>query len=107
MIRIARAALAESANGMLISMEKLLKAIICSRSRELAPRMHNLVRLFEMCDIEKDEHIVETLIELSALNIEGRYPDALTPSVDRALADNYLAKFEEAFAWLKNQLPKA
>jgi HEPN domain-containing protein len=30
-----------------LSAEKLLKAIICARTGDLAPRMHNLIRLFE------------------------------------------------------------
>jgi HEPN domain-containing protein len=35
-----------------LSLEKLLKAHVCSYTGDLAPRIHNLVRLSEMADIK-------------------------------------------------------
>jgi hypothetical protein len=43
----------------------------------MAPRLHNLVRLYELAALPVDTAKIEILAEMNAFNIEGRYPESL------------------------------
>ena len=87
-----------------LALEKLLKAHVCRHTQDLAPRLHNLVRLAELAAIPLSPTHTDTLAEMNAFNIEGRYPDSLAfpPSQDEA--KDYLRRAEEVYQWLMNQL---
>jgi HEPN domain-containing protein len=87
-----------------LALEKLLKALVCRQTQDLAPRMHNLIRLAELAGISLDETQVDTLSEINAFNLEGRYPDALTPLPSLSEAKGYLREAEEVYRWLMSQL---
>jgi HEPN domain-containing protein len=86
-----------------LALEKILKAIVCKQSRDLAPRLHNLSRLAELAALALDIGKMEVLAEMNAFHIEGRYPESLTkpPTQDEAL--NYMARAEGVFQWLMSQ----
>lgn len=67
-------------------MEKALKALVCARTEDLAPRSHNLLRLAELAEVPLAASHVEILSEMNVYSLEGRYPDALAtpPSTDEA-----------------------
>lgn len=69
-----------------LALEKALKALVCARTEDLAPRSHNLLRLAELAEVQLSPEHVDTLAEMNVFSLEGRYPDALTvaPSVDEA-----------------------
>lgn len=83
-----------------LALEKALKAHVCRQTRDLAPRIHNLVRLAELAAINASQEQVNTLAEMNALNIEGRYPESLLPRPTPVEAQAYLARAEEVFQWL-------
>ena len=87
-----------------LALEKLLKAHVCQNTQNLAPRIHNLVRLAELTNLTLETEQINTLADMNAFNLEGRYPDTLMlpPSYEEAVA--YLNRAEEVFQWLKNQL---
>ena len=58
-----------------LALEKLLKALVCRRTQDLAPRIHGLVRLAELAGLSFEPNRVELLAEVNAFNLEGRYPD--------------------------------
>jgi HEPN domain-containing protein len=62
-----------------LSLEKLLKAHVCRHTQDLAPRLHNLVRLAELAALPLSQAQVDVLAEINAFHIEGRYPDVLIP----------------------------
>lgn len=88
-----------------LALEKILKAHVCRFTNDLAPRIHNLVRLVEISNLEFTSDQLDILAEMNAFNIEGRYPDALLPlpSFDEAIM--HIRRAEEIYLWLKNQLP--
>jgi len=47
-----------------LSLEKLLKAIVCYHTQDLAPRLHNLVRLAELTGLSWNETQIDTLAEV-------------------------------------------
>ena len=54
-----------------LALEKLLKAHVCRHTNDLAPRLHNLIRLAELAKLTPTQTQLD-------FNLEGRYPDMLT-----------------------------
>ena len=87
-----------------LALEKTLKALVCKRTQDLAPRLHNLVRLAELAELELSQDQVDVLAEMNAFNIEGRYPELLLPEPDLVEAQEMIIRSEEVMRWLKRQL---
>lgn len=83
-----------------LALEKVLKAHVCRQTRDLAPKIHSLVRLAELALIELTNEHLDTLAEMNAFNVEGRYPETLVLAPTSAEAQGYLARAEEVFQWL-------
>ena len=83
-----------------LALEKILKAIVCKHSQDLAPKLHNLSRLSELAGLTLDTGKMEVLAEMNAFHIEGRYPESLTKPPTKAEALNYMARAEGVFQWL-------
>lgn len=86
-----------------LALEKILKAIVCKHSQDLAPRLHNLSRLAELAALTIDTQKMEVLAEMNAFHIEGRYPESLAKPPTKEEALNYMAGAEGVFQWLMNQ----
>ena len=86
-----------------LALEKILKALVCKHSRDLAPRLHNLSRLSELAGLMPDAENMEALAEMNAFHIEGRYPESQTKPPTKGEALNYIARAEKVFQWLMNQ----
>ena len=86
-----------------LALEKILKAIACKESQDLAPRLHNLSRLAELTALRLDARETEILAEMNAFHIEGRYPESLTKTPTKEEALSYMAEAEGVFQWLMNQ----
>jgi HEPN domain-containing protein len=87
-----------------LALEKALKAHVCRRTRDLAPRIHNLVRLAELAGITPSQDQIDVLAEANAFSIEGRYPELLTPPPTPTQAQTYIARAKEVFQWLMRLL---
>jgi HEPN domain-containing protein len=87
-----------------LSLEKILKAFICLHSNDIAPRLHNLVRLSELSGLAFEEKYTNFLSEMNPFNIEGRYPELWGAIPSKKEAEELLAQTEEVLKWLKNQL---
>jgi HEPN domain-containing protein len=87
-----------------LALEKTLKAHVCKTTQELAPRVHNLVRLSEISGIRMPESYVILLSEMNAFNLEGRYPMPFITAVSQEEAENYIAGTQEVLEWLNSQL---
>ena len=87
-----------------LALEKILKAVFCKKIGELAPRIHNLVRLAELAAVPLESSRLDILAEINAFNIEGRYPDSVLPAITAIEAENYYSQAQEVFQWLKSQL---
>ena len=86
-----------------LAIEKILKAIICKQSQDLAPRLHNLSRLAELAALTLDTGKMEVLAEMNAFHVEGRYPENMMNAPTKEEALNYIAGAEEVVQWLMNQ----
>ena len=86
-----------------LAVEKTLKAHVCRTSGELAPPIHNLVRLAEKAGVTLSGEQIDLLAEVNGFNIEGRYPQPLVPSPSVAEAKDYLARIDEVLQCLNLQ----
>ena len=87
-----------------LALEKLLKALVVQKMEDLAPRLHSLVRLAELAGLSPDEKQIDTLAEMNAFNIEGRYPELVMAPPSQAEAKRLLRRAEEVRVWLTAQL---
>jgi HEPN domain-containing protein len=83
-----------------LALEKALKAHVCRVTKDIAPRLHNLVRLAELAELQPKPAQMDTLAEMNSFNIEGRYPDTLSAPLSQEGAKHYLTRADEVFQWL-------
>ena len=85
------------------AVEKALKAVITSRTGELPPRIHNLLRLAETAKLDLSTARLQFLGELSAYYIQSRYPEemsSLASTITRETAQQTLKTTGETTQWL-------
>lgn len=58
-----------------IVLEKAIKAVVVKDTGEQAPYIHDLVRLFELTDLELTKEEIRLLNRVNTFNIRTRYPD--------------------------------
>ena len=87
-----------------LTLEKIIKAHVCRHTDDIAPRIHNLVRLAELSGIDFEAEQIDFLSEMNPCNIEGRYPELWGTLPSQQEAQRLLKKTEELLKWLKNQL---
>jgi HEPN domain-containing protein len=86
-----------------LALEKVLKAHVCRRIQDIAPRLHNLTRLAEIAGIELNQVQQNILTDFSLFSIEGRYPDMLLPPPSIEQAQIVLEQATELYQWLMSQ----
>ena len=82
----------------------MLKAHVCRRIRDLAPRVHNLVRLAEAAGLRLDSEQLDLLADMNEFNLEGRYPEQMIPAPTLEQATECVTRAEEVMRWLTKQL---
>jgi HEPN domain-containing protein len=87
-----------------LALEKGLKAHVCRRTGDLAPRARNLVRLAEVADIRVSPEHADVLAETNEFVLVGRYPDAASKTPTLAEGRAYHQRAQEVFQWLIRQL---
>jgi HEPN domain-containing protein len=89
-----------------LAIEKLLKALYVVKQKDHAPPIHNLLRLGKLAGIAVPEDKIEALIEISAFNIEARYPDfkrAFRKKCNAEYAGKQITVIKEIYQWLQKQ----
>ena len=87
-----------------LALEKVLKAHVCLKTQDLAPKIHNLIKLAEIAGISLNDEQKDTLADMNAFNLEGRYPDMLMPNPSREEAKEFLRRAKEVYQWLTSPL---
>ena len=86
-----------------LALAKTLKALVCRRTRDIPPRIHNLVRLGGLAGLEPDGRQADLLADMNQFNLEGRYPEFRRPAPSLEEAADYLARSQEVLTWLTQQ----
>ena len=87
-----------------LALEKVLKAHVCRRTRDIAPRIHRLDRLAEIAGIALPGEHQRVLVRMNDFNLKGRYPESPASFPTPAEAQAYLAAAREAYEWLMKEL---
>ena len=87
-----------------LALEKALKAHICKSTQDLAPRMHNLLRLIEKTNLVFTDKQKEFLAIFDRYQLEGRYPEFWPGKIDLEKAWEQFHQAKEIFQWSMNQL---
>jgi len=87
-----------------LAIEKMLKAHVARQTKDIPPRIHNLIRLAEIAKLKLEPEGKEFLREFSLYQLEGRYPDFEQVSIDVSLAQNEISRTREMLTWLKTRL---
>jgi HEPN domain-containing protein len=87
-----------------LSIEKQLKAIVAESQEEMPPKIHNLIRLSELGDLDIPIEFRQFVEELNSVSIPTRYPEnfaQLSKRLDKAYAKKCLSQTEKFLQWLK------
>jgi len=87
-----------------LAIEKMLKAHVTRETKDVPPRIHNLVRLAKLAQLNLDPDQFEFLREFNLYQMEGRYPDDKPVSIDLGLTQKEILRAERILVWLKTQL---
>ncbi len=86
-----------------LALEKMLKAHVCRATANLAPKIHNLLRLAELTGLAFSERQQAFLARFDRYQLEGRYPDQLPVPLEIDEAEKELELAEELQKWLIDQ----
>jgi HEPN domain-containing protein len=87
-----------------LALEKILKAHVCRVTQDHAPKIHNLITLLNLSKLNVQSDYFDTLSDMNAFNMEGRYPIAPCSSPTKNEAQSFIARCSEVFQWLIRQL---
>ena len=85
-----------------LALEKALKALVCRRTDDLAPRIHNLVHLGELAGLVLKPDQTKLLALMNTFQMEGRYPQTLAPVPTPTEAQDDMRMAQEMLRWLLN-----
>ncbi len=87
-----------------LSLEKMLKAHVVHKIKNIPPKIHNLVRLSEIADIHLESEMTVFLRSFDMYQLVGRYPDHGKIVLDLKIASEKIAEAGEVLKWLKAKL---
>jgi len=87
-----------------LSIEKISKALVVKKTRQLAPKSHNLSYLVDLASLNIDEEQASFMSVLMKYQLEGRCPDYYpkSPSIETVM--DYLQKTKSLLKCLKLML---
>ncbi|MCX6048941.1 MAG: HEPN domain-containing protein [Chloroflexi bacterium] len=83
-----------------LTLEKILKALVCQATQNLAPRIHSLTRLAEIASLSMHVDYARILGEMNDFNLIGRYPEFDQGILTVVEAHYYMKRTEEVYQWL-------
>ena len=84
--------------------EKAIKAHVVTKTKEVAPRSHNLISLSEKAGLIFNENDEIFLGILMKYQLQGRYPDYNPYIPKKEVVLDYLNKTEKLLQWLQAKL---
>ena len=87
-----------------LAIEKMLKAHVTRQTKDIPPRIHNLLRLSEMAELTLEIEQADFLRRFDMYQLEGRYPESSHSIIDLKAAKERLALAGDILKWLKVQL---
>ncbi|MDI6731837.1 MAG: HEPN domain-containing protein [Candidatus Margulisbacteria bacterium] len=89
------------------AIEKLLKAHVTYVTSQFPPRLHNLLRLAELAQLDLNDNTKSFLEKLSYYYLECRYPEdrkSMVKEATKQVTEKYYQHTVEVYQWLKEKL---
>jgi HEPN domain-containing protein len=86
-----------------LAIEKMLKAHVTRQTKDVPPRIHNLIRLSEIGGLPLRPEQASFLSRFDMYQLEGRYPESSHAIMDSKAANERLALAGDILKWLKTQ----
>jgi HEPN domain-containing protein len=83
-----------------LALEKAIKVYVIEKTKEMPPRIHNLLTLANLASLELTPEQERLLIELNTFNIQGRYPDVETKAPSKSQVESIFNRAKDVFEWL-------
>jgi len=87
-----------------LAIEKMLKAHVTKQTKDLPPRIHDLIRLAHLGNVNVSKEQKNLMLEFGVYQLEGRYPDSQQIPLSKPFVKKELARAKELLEWLKAQL---
>jgi len=90
-----------------LSVEKLLKAVVCKKTRKIPPKTHDLFLLLKLGSVELPQEHQLIAAHLNTASIPTRYPQDISKMAkqyNRAVANKYLEQTKNLLKWVKLSL---
>ncbi len=87
-----------------LAIEKVLKALVVRETKKEPPKIHNLIRLAKLAELQLDQDRENLLREFGQYQLEGRYPDSQQLQLSDRYVRQELNRTQEILEWLKQQL---
>jgi HEPN domain-containing protein len=87
-----------------LAIEKMPKAHVTRQTKDVPPRIHNLIRLSEIAGLSLGPEQASFLRRFDMYQLEGRYPESAHTIIDLKAANERLALAGDILKWLKSQL---
>ncbi len=87
-----------------LAIEKMLKSHVTKQTKDIPPRIHNLVRLAVMAGLPLSDEQENFLTPFDMYQLEGRYPDSIRVNLDMKSVREKPNSAGEMLKWLKAQL---
>jgi len=87
-----------------LTLEKIVKAHVCKKTGDIAPKDHNLARLSDKAMLPISEEDRSFLAAMTRFNIESRYPDSYEELPSDASVMEIRQNSERIYKWLLEQL---
>jgi HEPN domain-containing protein len=90
-----------------LAVEKILKSFYIKVKGEDMPKIHNLLRIAELSDLEINDEQKLFLIAVTRFNIEARYDEykmELYKIATKEFTEKYVEKIKDFHRWLKEKI---
>jgi HEPN domain-containing protein len=88
-------------------LEKILKALYVKKVNIQVPRIHHLLKLARDCGLQLTNEQEDFLLEVTAYNLKGRYPDykqSFQRKATMEFTSERIARIKEMRQWLREQV---
>jgi HEPN domain-containing protein len=83
-----------------LAIEKTIKAIVCQETQTFPPKTHNLLLLVSKTSLALSDKQKKFIARFDRYQLEGRYPDTLSPAPDLETAVKELNDAQDFLEWL-------
>ena len=89
------------------SIEKMLKALVVKNTKSFPPKVHDLVRLVKLAEVDVESEQKEFLAKLNYYYLETRYPSELSEiskQIKKDIAIHFYNNTKKILKWLKSKV---